>query len=184
MWMVIWAIGATTETMTLNATSADTVQGGIGGTADLSASVRSRWWTDYVFIGVRVYDDSIQAGDAVHLAFDGDHDGIKGDLYDVDMRISADGSVQGGYEALAFVTGLADGYEIEVAIPQNMLGGALQHNRQLGFNISLEDDDSGDARAETWLVWEGASAGGVFADLGNLLLQSQEIDAATGAEWL
>ena len=160
------------ETMTLDVTNADTVQGENANATDLSASVRSRWWTDYVFVGVRVYDNSIQAGDAVHLAFDGEHDGVKGDLHDIDMRIGADGNVQGGYQALAFVSGLPDGYAVEVAIPQTMLGGSLEHNHKLGFNISLEDDDGGDAQAETWLVWEGASAGGVFADLGALQLQA------------
>ncbi|HEY52656.1 MAG TPA: DNRLRE domain-containing protein, partial [Caldilineae bacterium] len=166
---------STDETFTLDATTADTVQGEAAGAVDLHATVRSRWWPDYVFIGVRVFDDNVQTGDAAHLAFDGDDDGRQGGPYDWKMRIGADGSVEGGYNALAFITLLPDGYELEVAIPQSMLGGVLQHEHTLGFNISLEDDDSGDARAETWLVWEGASAGGVFADLGALQLQAQKM---------
>ena len=111
----------------------------------------------------------------MHLAFDGDGDGRQGGAGDWVMRIGAHGSVQNAGTALTFVNLLPNGYELEVALPVSMLGGDLAHERSLGFNIALEDDDGGQPGPETWLVWEGASAGGVFADLGTLQLQAYQL---------
>ena len=135
------------EALALSAASADTAQGEPAAAVDLSADVYSRWWPNYLFLGVRVRDDAILPGDAVHLAFDGDKDGRGGGPTDWVMRIGADGSVSGGFNALAFTSPTADGYDVEVAVPSSMLGGALAYNRALGFNIGVADDDGGDARA-------------------------------------
>ncbi len=163
------------ESFTLRTTSADTHQGAPITDADLSAAVRTRWWPDYLFIGVRVRDDVVGPGDAVHLSFDGDHDGRKDGSHDWEMRIGSDGNVSGGYRALAYVRPTGDGYQMEVAVPVSMLGGALGDGRDVGFDFGLEDDDDGDGRADTWLVWEGASPNGVFSDFGGIRLEAYEM---------
>ena len=168
------------QTMTLNSGSAANQQGQSVSASDLSAGVRSRWWTDYLFLGIDVKDETLRAGDAVHLAFDGDQNGEKGGATDWEMRIGADGSVAGGYLALAFVQQKTGGYQVEIAVPKSMLGGTLAHERSLGFNIGLADDDSGDSRPESWLIWEGASPGGVFADLGEIQLEAYSLTLQPG----
>ncbi|HID34666.1 MAG TPA: DNRLRE domain-containing protein, partial [Anaerolineae bacterium] len=162
------------ERFALTAVTAANHQGQPVTDADLSGDVRVRWWPDYLFVAVVVKDDAVGPGDAVYLAFDGDHDGRKGGPNDWVMRIGADGAVSGGYQTLAYVTPTADGYQMEVAAPLSMLGGTLAGGRSLGFDVGLEDDDDGDGRAETWLVWEGASPGGVFSDMGRIALRSYE----------
>ncbi|MCW5860013.1 MAG: DNRLRE domain-containing protein, partial [Caldilineales bacterium] len=169
------------QTLSLTAATADTQQGAGITPADLSADVRARWWPNYVFVGIHVHDATLRPGDAVHLAFDGNDDGEQGGPTDWNIRIGADGSVSNGFQALAYVASAADGYTVEVAVPQSMIGGALAHDRALGFNIGLEDDDAGDAGAESWLVWEGASPGGVYADLGQMRLQAYSLVLQPGS---
>ena len=170
------------ESDALTAITASNVQGDPVTDADLSAVLRTRWWPDYLFVAIVVKDDVVTAGDAVHLAFDGDGDGHKGGPHDWVMRIAADGDVRGGYQALAYVAPTADGYRMEVAVPLSMLGGSLADGRTLGFSVGLEDDDTGDNRAETWLMWTGASPGGVFADLGKMTLRSYEKTLQPGVD--
>ena len=61
-----------------------------------------------------------------------------------------------------------------------MLGGSLGHGRSLGFNLALADDDNGDGLPESWLAWEGASAGGVFSDLGEMRLAAFSLELQPG----
>jgi len=159
----------------VNKLTADNHQGGSLTDADLSATVRTRWWPDYLFVGIQVRDDVLGPGDAVHLSFDGNHDGHKNGTSDWEMRIGSDGNVQNGHQALALVQTTAEGYQVEVAVPVSMLGGTLGDGRELGFDVALEDDDNNDGVADSWLVWEGASAGGVFSDAGHIQLRAYEI---------
>ena len=173
---------STEQMMSLTSATADTVQGLVVNDADLSASIRVRWWPDYLFLGIQVQDDQVLPGDAIHLAFDGDDDGRQGGPNDWVMRIGSDGAVTGGYLALAYVIRTTDGYQVEIAVPLSMLGGGFEDGRTMGFDFGLEDDDTGDGQADAWLVWEGASPGGVFADLGRLQLQAYEMTLQQGLE--
>ena len=170
-----WSAGAARDP---SAATADTVQGSAPAPVDLSAGLRARWWTDYLFLGVAVRDNSIGPGDLLYLAFDGDEDGRKGGPHDWDMRIDLAGGVSNGYQALVYTQITAEGYSAEVAVPVHMLGGSLGHGRSLGFNLALADDDNGDGLPESWLAWEGASAGGVFSDLGEMRLAAFSLDCS------
>ncbi len=174
------------STYTLNAASADSLQGPPpGGDADLSATLRLRWWTDYVFFGLQVADSTPSAGDAVHLAFDPAGDSVAG-AGDHEFIIWPDGRVwQDGAPAasvLAAGQATAGGYQLEIAIPASLLGGDFDGNQTMRFNYGLRDDTDGDAAADRRLNWQGASVNGIQADFGALVFKPlyMEIDASPG----
>ncbi len=158
------------ETYKLNSASADSVQGEYPvNDADLSADFRMRWWKDYLFLGVNVYDDVMVEGDSVLLSVDVDGDSRPG-ADDFTLRIWPDGRITindapgGPVLAKGMIT--PDGYQLEAAIPASMLGGELASNQKLHLNYGLLDFDGATEAFDTAMNWQGASIAGVQADFG------------------
>ncbi len=158
------------ETYKLNSASADSVQGDYpADDADLSADFRMRWWKDYLFLSVSVNDDEVVEGDSVIVSVD-----VNGDnrptAEDVTLRIWPDGRVTindtPGGPVLARGAMTPDGYQLEVAIPANILGGAFASKQKLHLNYGLLDFDASADHFESAMNWQGASVAGVQADFG------------------
>lgn len=149
------------------------------GPGDLSATARALYDGDDLHMAVVVRDDVRQVNTASSV-WDGD--GVElyinsRDPWDVAFShlsggdefwlgvaygpsptvwdIGRDQAVPGAEVALADTT---HGYIVELRIPWAALGSfqALE-NRQIGFDLGLNDDDTGGGR-ETWLSWGGTEA--------------------------
>ena len=161
------------KTYALTAASADTLQGqDLASEADLAGALRMRWWENALFVGIEVQDDQVTSGDALRFALDVDGDSALSPA-DRTYRIRADGRVwvngRPSPTVVAASRRTETGYTLEVAIPAEEIGGPFQAQtprQRLHFNYALVDDDSGDGRAESILVWQGASVDGVRADDG------------------
>ncbi len=166
-------------TFVLNAAAGDSVQGPPPGSdADLSSTLRLRWWSDYLFFGLHVSDQNLTAGDALQINFDPSGDARPGND-DHELLIHPDGSVtDNGQEpqgVLAVGRIVSGGYEMEVAIPAAWFTAPpYDAYRTIDFNYGLLDDDNGDGVIEHRLNWQGASVGGIQADYGSLTLLTFE----------
>lgn len=170
--------------LVLNIASADTYNGLIQGSGDLSAEIHSKWDYDYLYLGIRVYDDvrmadsgtSLWHDDTVEIGLDGLHDyqGWQPDDHQYALRVDetfADrGVIQESTNVVTAIHLVATGYQIEMAIPWENLGDVpVVGGRIVGLNLALSDDDNGggyDAR----LVWEGDSTFSGSPDFGYLEL--------------
>ena len=172
-----WSAEATS---TLSAATADSVQGvPPASDADLSSTLRLRWWSDYLFFGLHVSDQNLTAGDTLQINFDPSGDAKPGND-DHELLIHPDGSVtDNGLEpqgVLAVGRTVPGGYEMEVAIPAAWFTTPpYDAYRSIHFNYGLLDDDNGDGVVERRLNWQGASVGGIQADYGSLTLLTFEI---------
>ncbi len=167
------------DTYTLNSGTADSIQGQPpADDADLSATLRLRWWEDTLFFGFDVKDDVFAQGDAIQVNFDVSGD-ARPDPTDHELILWPDGSVtdNGGDPQGVLSAGQLNpgGYSLEVAIPAAMLGGMLESNQVLKFNYGLIDDDSNDAMPERLMNWQGAAVGGIQADFGSAIMQPRKI---------
>lgn len=132
--------------------------------ADSSARWAVRWDLTYVYIAVSVVDDirktpdatSLTQNDCVELFLDGLHDRTQaygGD--DWQLVYSADGktatyqdgqaaAVPNGVTVQTAYGGSSPDFTVEVAVPWAMLGGtAATLGRVVGFDLKLDDNDSG-----------------------------------------
>jgi hypothetical protein len=158
------------ETYKLNGASADSVQGEYPASdADLSADFRMRWWRDYLFLGVNVYDDAMVEGDSVIVSVDVDGNSLPSSD-DFTLRIWPDGRITiddaPGGPVLAKGMVAPDGYQLEIAIPATMLGGEFASNQKIHLNYGLLDFDGSTDSFDTAMNWQGASVAGVQADFG------------------
>ena len=158
------------EQYRLNGGSADSVQGKYpDDDADLSADFRMRWWKDYLFFGVSVFDDMVIEGDSVKIAFDVDNNGLLS-AEDITLRLWPDGRVTvndtPGGMILSKGAITPDGYQLEVAIPAALLGGDFASKQKLHLNYGILDFDSSPDAFDTAMNWQGASVAGVQADFG------------------
>ncbi len=162
----------TDNTYAMNGASADSVQGEpVVDDADLSSSLRMRWWREYLFFGFEVSDDVMAEGDAIQMNFDVGGDARPSDA-DHELLLWPDGRVtDNGGEPMGVVSSgqaVAGGYTLEVAIPATMFGDALEAHEEIHFNYGLLDDDNGDSQPERIMNWQGASVGGIQADFGSV----------------
>jgi hypothetical protein len=149
------------------------------GTGDLSATARALYDSDDLYVAVEVRDDvrlantaaDVWNGDGMELyinspdpwdvAFShlsgGDQFWL-GVAYAPSPTVWDIGRNQAVAGADAVVTDTVDGYVVELRIPWASLGGfqALE-NRQIGFDLALNDDDTGGGR-QTWMSWGAAEA--------------------------
>ena len=168
----------------LNIASADTYNGFIQGNGDLSAEIHSQWDYDYLYFGIRVYDDvrmadsgtSLWHDDTVEIGLDGLHDylGWQPDDHQYGLRVDgtfADrGVIQENTNVIMAIHLLATGYQIEMAIPWENLGDVpVVGGRIVGLNFALSDDDDGGGY-NARLVWEGDSTFSGSVDFGYLEL--------------
>ncbi|NOX62061.1 MAG: DNRLRE domain-containing protein [Chloroflexi bacterium] len=154
----------------LTANSADSVQGQPpADDADLSSALRLRWWEDYLFFGFQVSDDVLAAGDAIQISVDVDGDS-KPSAADRDFLIWPDGRVMenGAVSERVLAAGqvITTGYQMEIAIPADLLGGPFDAHQTVHFNYALLDDDDDDGLPERRMNWQGASVNGIQADFG------------------
>jgi len=162
------------STYAMNGASADSVQGALpADDADLSSTLRMRWWNDYLFFGFEVADDVMAEGDLIQVNFDISGDSRPSDT-DHELLLWPDGRVtDNGGEPVGVVSAgqvVAGGYNLEVAIPASMFGGLLEAHREIRFNYGLHDDDNDDSQPERYMNWQGASVGGIQADFGSVEL--------------
>ncbi len=154
--------------------------------ADSSATVRTMWDADKLFVLVEVSDDAVHSDsdavykdDAVELYFDGGHEReSRYDSNDFQLTVSADGR-RGGVRSKQLisqqtVTATANGYMIEYAIPWSSLGVVNPGNETtMGFDIAILDDDDGGDAIESQLAWSGdGSSWQNPQQFGTLLLSS------------
>ncbi len=157
---------------TLTSASADSVQGApVVDDADLSATLRMRWWSEYLFFGFEVSDDVLAEGDVIQMNFDVSGDARPSGL-DHEFLLWPDGRVtDNGGEPVGVVSAgqaTASGYSLEVAIPATLFGDMLEAHQKIRFNYGLLDDDNGDGQPERYMNWQGASVGGIQADFGSV----------------
>ncbi len=171
-----WSADATTV---LNNASADSIQGvPPASDADLSTTLRLRWWSDYLFLGFHVSDSTPAQADAIQVNFDPSGDGKPGSD-DHELIIHPDGYVtdngQQPQGVVAAGRSVPGGYEMEVAVPAAWFTDPpYDAYRTIRFNYGLLDDVNGDGAVERRLNWQGASIGGIEADYGSLTLLTFE----------
>ncbi|HEY53423.1 MAG TPA: DNRLRE domain-containing protein [Caldilineae bacterium] len=156
----------------LNSASADSVQGApVADDADLSSSLRMRWWSDYLFFGFEVTDDVLAEGDRIQLNFDVSG-AARPSAMDHELLLWPDGRVtDNGGEPVGVVSAgqaTTSGYSLEVALPATLFGEKLEAHQEIRFNYGLFDDDDGDGQAERIMNWQGASVSGIQADFGSM----------------
>jgi hypothetical protein len=132
-----------------------------GGETDLSATVRARWASGSLYLGVEVRDDThiatgpddqLYLGDSLQLAFDVESDRTFG-AYDADdhelnfARVGATtrsfrfhGAGDAAWTASVVRAGTSTTYEVR--LPASVLGGVpLVRGTALGFSMLVNDDD-------------------------------------------
>lgn len=136
----------------LDSTAANTVLGDppFPSAADASIQTFSRWTNDTLYLLFEVHDDSLQPEDAVRLALDGLDDNQWGGADDHQLRANPSGDLSDDLhpdQASQFqfqVGTMPGGWLAELGIPAALLGrGALNSSASVGFNLALDDDDSG-----------------------------------------
>ena len=141
----------------------------VSGTSDNSASFGTKWDNNYLYVGIKVLDASLQndspenwKDDGIELYIDADHN--KGATYDSFDRqfvlgwndntlTEQNGNTTGVLFAQKNITG---GYQMELAIPWGNLGVSPTSGKQLGFDLGVNDDDDGGGR-DGQLMWAGTS---------------------------
>jgi len=149
---------------------------------DVSMTLRSRWDQNFLYFALHITDDALIADsdevwrdDGVELGFDGLNDDQGGGVDDHQFTFVVDGRVTdfGMYlvpELISNVQVVADGYNIEIAIPKTLLSpGGYTTGQVLGFTIGLHDDDDG-GDWDSYLIWEGTSTISRQNEFGTLAL--------------
>ena len=136
--------------------------------ADSSAELKTVWDEEYLYFGVRVYDDvlvsdsaDVWRDDSVEIGIDGLNDGIgwRGDdhqfTFTVDGRVTDYGQLVPG--VIAATAPFSRGWGLEVMIPVEVLGaGQLVEGKRVGFTFGLHDDDDG-GDWDSYMIWESDS---------------------------
>ncbi|MEK3883744.1 sugar-binding protein [Paenibacillus sp. PL2-23] len=156
--------GALDESVwSLDRTARKSVLGVNGNTVNFGAL----WDEDYLYVGVQVFDDALwndstdsYDDDSVEVFIDADHN--HGSTYDVN-----DWHFRKGYNDTALFERLNEragvlhasaaipgGYAVELAIPWINLGLTAGAGLDFGFDLAVNDDDTGGVR-EGQLVWSG-----------------------------
>ena len=167
--------------VTLNATTADTIQGGVPTFVDCSGTMRVAWDATMLYVAIHVNDDTLTADsdkvwwdDGVELGIDGNFDRVRNGPTDHQYTLVIDGRYtdsavpfQGATLAVRRQPG---GYDMEFAIPASLVIGAFfQTPTWMGFTWALHDDDDG-GDWESWMIWEGDQTGANFHLFGQLYL--------------
>ncbi|MFN8444062.1 MAG: sugar-binding protein [Caldilineaceae bacterium] len=150
----------------------------IGGLGDLGPRYQIAWTMDGIYLALHVQDDQYRAGpdgtdmwkgDSIEIQLDrdlpGDYNDTKanGDDYQIGVSFGPDLAVVNIYrwlplnEESAFagqgaVTRTDQGYDLEMLLPWSLFdinGTTLQPGQMLGFNLSVNDNDSDTPAQET-----------------------------------
>ncbi len=164
-----------------------------GGTSDLDASATTLYDADDLYVLVEVTDDTaIQDSGAIHdddsidLFLDvGNEDETSYDGDEFMYQFRADGSgfqeVKNGATAGVSYAAAAtsSGYNVEVAIPHFTVGTSPSDGKQLGFDVHVNDDDSGGSR-DSKLAWY-ATDPNVWDDPSNMGTVAYSADSSGGS---
>lgn len=164
----------------------DTVVGQSASPEDISAVVLSYWTGEWLYFAARITDDvivrdsaQIWEDDAIELALDAAYDRVPGGTDDNQFTVASDGALTNfGYASVpgaqVAVRRHGTGYDVELALPLNVLGiGQLAEGQTLGFTIGLIDDDDGGNRSgpnDTYLIWAGNNTVSGSDAFGSLIL--------------
>lgn len=143
------------------------------GDADVSASVRSQWDDQNLYVLVHVRDDALVndsplatlwEDDSVELYLDGRSERATSyDANDFQLTVRIDhalGGVRSNQAAgvVYAVAGSSGGYAVEYAVPFSLLGIGASTGALVGYDIGVNDDDTGGAR-DTQLMLQGDGNG-------------------------
>ncbi len=171
-----------TADIQVDATTADTVAAQPPSLADLSATVRSVWDVNNLYLAFEITDDALIADsaalwhdDSIELGLDGAHDYQSFNHDDHQYTFAIDGRLTD--YALATTTSTwamkhtPNGYTVEMSVPWSELGGSIfpQIGRRLGFTVGLHDDDNGGGY-DSYLIWEGYNTQNASIDWGDIQL--------------
>jgi hypothetical protein len=139
------------------------------GTANNTTKFGVLWDTTYLYVGMKVLDDTlyndstyVHEDDSVEVYIDGDHNhGTTYDSYDRQFvkgwfdstLVEQHGKTTGVLHGWAPISG---GYSIELAIPWSNLGITPTEGMTLGFSVGYNDDDNGAGR-DGQAVWIGTA---------------------------
>ncbi len=148
--------------LTLDATTAQYVAGGVTDPLDLSLSLVMVWDSQYLYVGAIVSDSTLIADssnvwddDSIEISLDGARDGRCCGVDDHQFTVTLDGRLAdfgsviaaGTSPVSSAVTMLPAGYRVEMAIPLTRLTGApVVSGTVMGVNAALNDDDDGGRR--------------------------------------
>ena len=148
--------------------------------ADSSARYFVKWDRTYLYVAASITDDVLKTpnsgdqlsyNDALEIFLDGAHDRtISYGSDDIQLVFSADNEVVAGRDASVVtfpkgvsqaIGGTAPSWTLEVRIPWSLLGGSATIGRVIGFDLKLDDNDTGGAARSRDLVlfWRAASGG-------------------------
>ncbi len=162
--------------LTLDADTADSVGGVVPTPDDASATLRSYWSGNVLYLAIDVTDDVSGSGDAVLLGIDGRHDRAPGGPDDHSLAIYRDGTVLDAgtpvTTVLSAVQDLSGGYQVELALPASFLGvSGLSAGQSIGMSLGLSDDDG--SGVESTLILDGNTTSTSSNDYGTLRLQER-----------
>ncbi len=139
------------------------------GTTNNTTTFGVLWDTTYLYVGMKVLDDTlyndstyVHEDDSVEIYIDGDHNhGTTYDSYDRQFvkgwfdstLVEQHGKTTGVLHGWAPISG---GYSIELAIPWSNLGITPTAGMTLGFSVGYNDDDNGAGR-DGQAVWIGTA---------------------------
>ncbi|WP_146201413.1 CBM9 family sugar-binding protein [Leucothrix arctica] len=146
------------------------INGTIHGGRDLAGSWRSSWDDKNLYVKVNIVDDRLVKDSAKPWADDSieiyiDADGSRKSRYDgwndfqLTYRMDDQKLTVGGrtpphkiYAIQHKMIKVANGYQLETTIPWTTLNVKPKHGHRVGFDIQVNDDDSGDQR-DAKLAW-------------------------------
>ncbi|HEX6837596.1 MAG TPA: sugar-binding protein [Polyangia bacterium] len=150
---------------------------GIPNDTNSSARWLVRWDLSYLYVAVSVTDDvqntpnpagsQISENDAIEIFVDGGHE--RSSTYDGNdwqLVYSADGAKQAAQLMLkSWPAGpevwsrTSPSWTLEAAIPWSILGGTASLGRLVGFDLKLDDNDSGTMRERDLVLYYGQANG-------------------------
>ncbi len=142
---------------------------------NLSADVALRWDASALYVALHVNDDTRRTpnlalfqDDAVELYLDGANDRGPYAADDFQLVFAADGRgelyqngpslpLPAGVIAQVKNGATTANWTLEAAVPWSVLTGSPALGRLLGFDVQLDDNDSGGANSDRFIVWKNSA---------------------------
>ena len=157
-------------------------------------TIRARWDQTFIYFAMQIRDDvlvtdnlfELERDDSVQIGVDGetDHNPYSPTGGDHQFQFRSDGAAADRSQAISAdarwaASAVAGGYQIEVGIPINLLGGVkLRPGTIIGVDFALNDDDDG-GDGDSQLIWHSASTFDDSANFGRLILVDSVAPAPT-----
>jgi hypothetical protein len=182
------------ESIELNRNTCYYFSGRVDSLDDLSASIRSGWDEQSLYLAIQVTDNILIGGDSVdvwrddsvELGLDGLYDQYPWGRDDHQYTLVVDGRMADRgvptTSLMAKVQEVTGGYNIEVKIPvAELMAGTPISGTVMGFTVGLHDDDDGD-NWDAYLIWEGPSTSSTPELFGTLLFTERPEDRLIALE--